>query len=132
MNPTTKQFGTVCGHYLWDNDNAASVVCRQLGFTYGELYTYGVSNSLPPPTSIAWGYRKCTGTEQNLFQCPVSGNPSDPTCGQDCASTGQCCSQNVDASCNHGLDQGAICYNSGEHSELMHLPGVWTVQFFKQ
>jgi hypothetical protein len=33
LNPKTKQWGTVCGHYLWDNDQAAHILCRQLGCT---------------------------------------------------------------------------------------------------
>ena len=25
------QWGTVCGHWFWDNDEPANIVCRQLG-----------------------------------------------------------------------------------------------------
>eukprot|EP01045_Picozoa_sp_COSAG04_P009104 COSAG04_NODE_519_length_13169_cov_10.968248_9_plen_57_part_00 len=37
----------VCGHWIWDNDNLASMVCRQLGYHSGELYTFGSTNHLP-------------------------------------------------------------------------------------
>jgi hypothetical protein len=46
-------WGTVCGHYTWDNDNVADIVCRQMGFQSGELYTYGHTNQLPSLPIVA-------------------------------------------------------------------------------
>eukprot|EP01050_Picozoa_sp_SAG11_P040670 SAG11_NODE_17813_length_508_cov_0.909535_1_plen_169_part_11 len=40
-----QQWGTVCGHWLWDNDEPANIVCRQLGYAGGTLYTYGSSST---------------------------------------------------------------------------------------
>jgi hypothetical protein len=36
---TRGTWGSVCGHYFWDNDNMADIVCRQLGYNSGEVYT---------------------------------------------------------------------------------------------
>ena len=38
LNPALQQWGTVCGHWYWDNDHAADIVCRQLGYQGGTLY----------------------------------------------------------------------------------------------
>ena len=43
LDPTTQQWGTMCGHHFWDNNNAADIVCRQLGFAGGEIYNYGAT-----------------------------------------------------------------------------------------
>ena len=43
FNAAGNEWGTVCGHWMWDNDDVANIVCRQLGFAYGTLYTFGVS-----------------------------------------------------------------------------------------
>ncbi len=40
-------WGTVCGHWFWDNDNAAGVACRQMGFADGFMYTFGATTLLP-------------------------------------------------------------------------------------
>eukprot|EP01052_Picozoa_sp_SAG31_P012838 SAG31_NODE_760_length_12279_cov_2.439655_2_plen_815_part_00 len=97
-------WGTVCGHYMWDNDNVANIVCRQLGFVYGQVYTYGTSNnnyiaSLP----VRWGFRNCQNTERSILECPTAGDPTDPTCRTDLPTcmadraqqfpAGQCCTQ---------------------------------------
>ena len=127
------QWGTVCGHWLWDNDNAATIACRANGFAGGSIYTFGATTTLPV-LPIAYGYRSCTGTEQNLFQCPQCGNrlaqngnnPIDPSTGQQVCSPGpdgtqHCCSweggqEAADAlsGCTHSVDQGVICYTAQE------------------
>ena len=33
-------WGTVCGHWLWENDHLADITCRALGFSSGTLYTF--------------------------------------------------------------------------------------------
>ena len=35
------------GHWFWDNDNAAGVACRQMGFADGFMYTFGATTLLP-------------------------------------------------------------------------------------
>jgi len=49
-----------------DNDNAADIVCRQLGYNSGEIYTYGHTSQLPSLPIVA-GFRSCVGTEATLF-----------------------------------------------------------------
>ena len=97
LNPYNMQWGTVCGHHVWNNDEAANIVCQQLGFQSGTVYTYGATQSLPTLPIVA-GYRECAGGEQSFFDCPAAGNPQDPT-----GVAG------VDPSCTHSIDQGAIC-----------------------
>ena len=64
-------WGTVCGHYFWDNNNVGDIVCRQLGYESGDTYTFGHTNQLPNlPVVIAGGL--CDGSEANLFGCPVA------------------------------------------------------------
>ena len=100
----TVGWGTVCGHGYWQDDGAANVVCRALGYTSGSLYTYGVShvtNSLMP---IVAGWRTCQGTESSILDCSPDGAPTDRECRYGC-----------DSSCTHSLDQGATCFNSATH-----------------
>lgn len=61
-------WGTVCGDWVWNNNNAANVFCRQLGYDHGETYTFGSTNYLPQ-LPIVYGYRVCSGTERNLMNC---------------------------------------------------------------
>ena len=97
LNPYSMQWGTVCGHHVWNNDEAANIVCQELGFQSGTIYTYGVAQALPALPIVA-GYRECAGGEHSFFDCPAAGNPEDPT-----GVAG------VDPSCTHSIDQGAIC-----------------------
>ena len=71
------------GHYVWDNDNTAQLVCRQLGYSDGELYTYGHTSQLPTLPIVA-GFRACQGTELNLFTCEERGRPVDRDCLNGC------------------------------------------------
>ena len=100
LNPYTQQWGSVCGHRIWNSDVVAHMVCTSLGFQSGSIYTYGSSQSLPQVPIVA-GFRDCAGSEASIFDCPVGGSPLDA------AGT-----NGVDPTCTHSIDQGAICSNS--------------------
>jgi hypothetical protein len=96
LNPSTQEWGTMCGHHYWvrriscvyptkamshnqpngtqDNDNAADIVCKKLGFSGGSMYNYGATTALPSLPIVA-GFRKCDGTESSVFECEVSQPP---------------------------------------------------------
>jgi|EP01046_Picozoa_sp_COSAG06_P003293 hypothetical protein len=108
-------WGTVCGHYTWDNDNAADIVCRQLGFASGQGYTFGSTNLLPTLPVVA-GFTVCAGNEQDIFNCPRGdarpGRPQDPYCALGCIGPDQIygtLDDTIDSTCTHAIDQGAIC-----------------------
>lgn len=78
-------WGTVCRDSQWDN-NDASVVCRQLGFSpYGIEHIF-LLTVLHQTGSLAvtnsWFYENdkisfitgadCVGTETNIFDCPAN------------------------------------------------------------
>jgi len=67
-------FGPVCDDwYNQNNDAAAKVVCRQLGFSSGTAYGngyFGASSSAEVMRFIVHDY--CTGDEQFLQQCPYT------------------------------------------------------------
>jgi len=119
----------VCGHYTWDNDNVAAMVCRHLGYSTGELYTYGHTTQLPNLPIVA-GFRACQGTELNMFHCPVRGSAVDPDCLNGCVGADGLqgtLDDTLDPSCTHSIDQGAICHNDDQPS-MMALPTCrgWT------
>ena len=100
-------WGTVCGHYYWDGNGAADVVCKDLGYETGQMYTYGVTRSLGVTNDflpIVAGFRTCQGNEANILECPTHGSPTDPDCRYGC-----------DSSCTHSLDQGVTCQSSDRH-----------------
>jgi hypothetical protein len=97
-------WGTVCGHGYWQDDGAANVVCRALGYTSGSLYTYGLSRVTDSLMPIVAGWRTCEGTEASIFDCMEEGTPTDRECRYGC-----------DSSCTHSLDQGATCFDSDTH-----------------
>ena len=120
LNPVSGQWGTVCGHWFWNNDNAANIVCRELGYIGGNVYTFGVSPSLPQLPIVA-GFRACEGTEATIWDCPMCG-----ATGQD--ANGQCNDwpghpqdptgvNGMDTDCNHAIDQGVICYDEARPSQ---------------
>jgi hypothetical protein len=133
-------WGTVCGHWLWDNDNGADIACKANGFAAGSIYTFGATTTLPV-LPIGLGYRSCEGTERNLFQCAQCGNRvqqngcasaagcMDPTTNQPVCTPGadgsqHCCSweggqEQADTlqDCSHSIDQGVICYTQQEMME---------------
>ena len=129
---TSSGWGTVCGHWLWDNDGLANMACRQLGYEGGTLYTYGgggmASGDVALP--IVAGYRVCSpeGTEASLFDCSIGGDGNcndsnnnhaisgDTNCDFDCAVAGANC-RTIDERCTHAIDQGAICYHAGSNPQ---------------
>ena len=113
-------WGTVCGHWLWDSNEAANIVCRDLGYERGTLYTFGTSLNAAEFPNVA-GFQICAGTEASIEDCPVQSAGRDDTgnhlparsCYTDPASQNGC-----DSGCSHALDQGAVCYASGETPHL--------------
>ena len=85
------KWGTVCGHYTWNNHHAAEVVCRRLGYRGGR--TYKVSNS-PNDLPIIVGWRICSGGEENLLECPLQDERTEA---------------NETGDCSHDIDVGASC-----------------------
>ena len=91
---SANQWGTVCGHWLWDNDEAVNMVCRANGWADGTVYTFGATSrpmywngqtgrgaQVAAEMPIVTGMRSCVGTEANLFQCPWCGNRLAQQCG---------------------------------------------------
>lgn len=113
-------WGTVCGHWLWDSDTAADIVCQDLGYASGTLYTFGSSLNLAELPTVA-GFQVCEGTEASIEDCPVQASGRDATgihpparsCYNDPGSQNGC-----DSGCSHALDQGAVCYAEGETHHL--------------
>lgn len=104
-------WGTVCGHYYWDNEEMANIVCRQLGFASGVIYTFGTTNLLPTLPIVA-GFQTCAGTENNIFECAPGGTPQDPDCWIGCRGADGImgtADDSIDPTCTHAIDQGVIC-----------------------
>ena len=108
---------SVCsgGHYYWDNDEAANVACRQMGFAGGQIYTFG-STRLLPTLPIVAGWHLCAGTERNLFECEDKSWSGDVSCSAGCPGpdgiigTGD---DTVSPDCTHAIDQGVMCEREG-------------------
>ena len=64
------EWGTVCNDYFAEVD--ATVACRQLGYSGGELYTDAGPGSGP----IHMDNVGCAGTEQRLIDCPYHDAPN--------------------------------------------------------
>jgi hypothetical protein len=116
----------------------ANTVCRQLGFTHGQTYTFGATTSLPTLPIVA-GLRTCLGGELDIFQCAepdysaiacAAGDEQAPdwlcTVDRDCS--GGCVGRDgisgtaddsICDSCTHSIDQGVMCYTEGESA-----PGI--------
>ena len=122
----------MCGHWLWDNDNAAGVACRQLGFADGFMYTFGASRLLPTLPIVA-GFRTCTGTERTIFDCEAHStgtSPIDRDCWIGCRGAdgvSGTSDDSIDPTCTHSIDQGVICqvtdspqYRSGALTDPCH------------
>ena len=71
------------------------MVCRGLGFASGTIYTYGATAmplytvssqgqqvTVPGLLPVVSGFRSCTGSEVNIFQCPQCGNRVNQVCGE--------------------------------------------------
>jgi hypothetical protein len=121
-NPQRGTWGTVCGHWTWDNNNAADIACRQLGYASGEIYTFGHSNQLPN-LPIVSGWRVCDGHEANIMACPLGreNDCADPECLMGCLGADGLQGTNddtIDPRCVHSIDQGAICHNEDAPSQV--------------
>jgi hypothetical protein len=129
-------WGTVCGHWLWDNDGLANIACKTLGYDGGTLYTYGAMLTQGEDLPIVAAMRVCSpeGSEVSLFDCPIGGdadcnlskdcqdanplerhpegcnNQGATQCDFDCKTAGAQCTS-ITTSCTHAIDQGAICYH---------------------
>ena len=107
-NPT---WGTVCGHWLWNNDQPANIACRDLGYESGSLFTYGASFTLSEmPAHL--GFQTCTGAEASLLDCELhpgdDGNPPSAECYSDPDARNGC-----NSGCSNHIDQGVVCYAAG-------------------
>ena len=120
FNQNVGSWGTVCGHWYWDNDGVANIACRALGYDGGSLYTYGASSTLEQLPIVA-GMRICSaeGSEATIFDCAQGGDANcrlptggDTKCDMDCQRTGAAC-ETISTACTHSIDQGAICYRQG-------------------
>ena len=79
------QWGTLCGHYFWDNQHGASMICKQLGYSQGGT-KYTAAGGTGP---INAGNRKCDANNKNIYQCRRHRGET--------------------AGCNHNIDQGVEC-----------------------
>ena len=107
-NPT---WGTVCGHWLWNNDEPANIACRDLGYESGSLFTYGASFTLSEmPAHL--GFQTCTGLEASLTDCELhagdDGNFPSAECYSDPDARTGC-----NSGCSNHIDQGVVCYAAG-------------------
>ena len=77
--PLADEKSIASGHWFWEGDTLAEVVCRQLGYSSGATYTFGHTPQLPHLPVVA-GFRTCTGSESNIFGCPMTGDPTKTVC----------------------------------------------------
>ena len=61
-------WGSVCGHYFWDNHHGANTLCKQLGFSSGKQSPTKAKFSVD-----AMPVGKC-GANQRLNKCNQGGN----------------------------------------------------------
>jgi hypothetical protein len=91
------RWGTLCGHGYGENDHAAAVICRHIGFAHGEAYTFGAAHGLPDLPIVA-AHRICGGNESSVFECAAYDEDTE--------------------ACSHQLDLGAICYHTADQSKM--------------
>ncbi|XP_045212294.2 uncharacterized protein LOC123563518 [Mercenaria mercenaria] len=91
--------GTICDD-SWDNNDAA-VVCRMVGYRYGEAVSGGTYGE---GTGAIWlDDVECIGTEMSLSNCRMSNwGVTD---------------------CSHSEDAGVICSNTPPQTETPQIPG---------
>ena len=83
-----------------------------------------------PTLPIVAGFRVCTGQEANLFACPpgdaaTNGDVDDLDCAAGCLGPDGrqgTLDDTLDHACTHSIDQGAICHNDDQPSQIA-LPG---------
>uniref|UniRef100_A0A1X7UMK1 SRCR domain-containing protein n=1 Tax=Amphimedon queenslandica TaxID=400682 RepID=A0A1X7UMK1_AMPQE len=81
-------WGTVCRDSYWDN-NDASIVCRQLGFSpFGSIAVTSSWNNEEHGITFLTGLN-CNGTEQSIFDCLVDANA--PVCSSNWADANVVC-----------------------------------------
>ncbi|XP_052281888.1 deleted in malignant brain tumors 1 protein-like isoform X1 [Dreissena polymorpha] len=85
-------WGTVCNDQYEVDNKAATVVCRQLGYIWGEAMLGGEFGFGPENQPIHVDQLMCNGTEAKLYECRQ--NPWKVH------------------NCYHHEDVGAICYNT--------------------
>ena len=84
------QWGSICPKG-WD-DNAANVVCRELGHRFGLALYLGHGGTAPPSAPVWIKQIHCNGSENHLWQCEYSDLQMIHTC-------------------SNGRDPGALCSN---------------------
>jgi hypothetical protein len=109
-------WGTVCGHWFWDSNEGADIVCKQLAdadgnhpYAGGTVYTFGNaddSSSMP----IQTGCTVCHNDDTDILTCATTGAPG----GDDGPGWGPRSTADCQQSCNHGHDQGAVCFTNDE------------------
>ena len=108
-------WGTVCGHWFWDSNEGADIVCKQITdpdgshpYAGGTVYTFG--EGADEDTPIHTGCTVCHNDDTDILQCELTGVPGSddgPGWGD---GTGACPAEH----CHHRHDQGAICFRSSD------------------
>ena len=63
----------ICGHFFWDSQDGAATVCKNLGFSGGELKNWPVRSSNEGYTKDAMPVGTCD-VSQHLDKCTDGGN----------------------------------------------------------
>ena len=95
-------WGTICSQTI--NKAEATVICRQLNFTYGVQIRKTIDyHNTSFPVWIKGMY--CIGNEDNIFDCQISGlgesNLNFPSCN------------------SHIYDLAIKCYSNGRNSDIL-------------
>jgi len=100
------KWGTLCGHFWWNNQKGAENICKQLGYSGGTWYNAPGGNG-----PIQAGNRLCSGGEPTVWDCPLQDGRNDRT------------------RCDHNRDIGVDC--STEKVRLSRYPRG-RVELFKE
>lgn len=92
------EWGTLCGHWWWNNQHGASNICKQLGYEGGTKYSAAGGSG-----TIVAGNRECAGGEATIFDCPLKNS-------------------NELAGCTHLYDQGVECTGERMYGYLFSAP----------
>ena len=107
-------WGTVCGHWFWDSNEGADIVCKTLTdangnhpYAGGTVYTFGdAADSATMPINA--GCIVCHNDDSDILTCDTTGaagNDDGPGWGD---GSGECPHDD----CRHRHDQGAVCFAS--------------------
>eukprot|EP01045_Picozoa_sp_COSAG04_P031828 COSAG04_NODE_6030_length_1427_cov_7.206325_1_plen_148_part_10 len=73
-------WGTVCGHWFWDSNEGADIVCKQIAdpdgshpYAGGTVYTFG--EGADEDTPIHTGCTVCHNDDTDILQCELTGVP---------------------------------------------------------